>query len=126
MRLGQSYRMSIRRCPLMFCVQATPRSLVIWSFMSVMPCRANLAVDESNRTGIRLAGGVPPLMKLMMDRPSEQVGQLAVCCLCSCWQQVLAWLGLAALDEWASEQEGQSDSLLPGDALTVNASSLTF
>ena len=31
-------------------------------------------------------------MKLMMDRPSEQVGQLAVCYLCFAWQPVLPGL----------------------------------
>jgi len=34
---------------------------------------ANLASESSNRKGIRLAGGVPPLMRLLMDKPSEQV-----------------------------------------------------
>ncbi|KAL0036406.1 hypothetical protein WJX77_006472 [Trebouxia sp. C0004] len=33
---------------------------------------ANLASESSNRKGIRLAGGVPPLMRLLMDKPSEQ------------------------------------------------------
>ena len=34
---------------------------------------ANLASESSNRKGIQLAGGVPPLMRLLMDKPSEQV-----------------------------------------------------
>ena len=34
---------------------------------------ANMAVKDSNRTGIRLAGGIPPLMRLLLERPSEQV-----------------------------------------------------
>jgi len=34
---------------------------------------ANLASESSNRKGVRLAGGVPPLMRLLMDKPSEQV-----------------------------------------------------
>lgn len=34
---------------------------------------ANLAVDESNQTAIRLAGGIPPLMRLLTVRPTDQV-----------------------------------------------------
>lgn len=34
---------------------------------------ANLAVAESNRKGIRLAGGLPPLLRLLLERPTEQV-----------------------------------------------------
>ena len=39
---------------------------------------ANLASESSNRKGIWLAGGIPPLMRLLMDRPSEQVSILVV------------------------------------------------
>ena len=39
---------------------------------------ANLASESSNRKGIRLAGGVPPLMRLLMDKPSEQVRLLSI------------------------------------------------
>lgn len=46
-------------------------------------------------------------MKLMMDRPSEQVGQLAVYCHCIIWLGVMPWLDLAAPDDWPSEQEGK-------------------
>ena len=34
---------------------------------------ANLAVADANRTGIRLAGGLPPLLRLLLERPTEQV-----------------------------------------------------
>lgn len=34
---------------------------------------ANLASESSNRKLLRLAGGVPPLMRLLMDKPSGQV-----------------------------------------------------
>ena len=34
---------------------------------------ANLSIDDNSRKGIRLAGGVPPLMRLLLEKPSEQV-----------------------------------------------------
>lgn len=34
---------------------------------------ANLAVDESNQTAIRLSGGIPPLMRLLTLKPTDQV-----------------------------------------------------
>ena len=33
---------------------------------------ANLSIDDNSRKGIRLAGGVPPLMRLLLEKPSEQ------------------------------------------------------
>ena len=34
---------------------------------------ANLGSAANNRTGIRLAGGIPPLVALLMEQPSQQV-----------------------------------------------------
>ena len=33
---------------------------------------ANLAVHESNQTAIRLSGGIPPLMRLLTLKPTDQ------------------------------------------------------
>jgi len=33
---------------------------------------ANLAVHDSNQTAIRLAGGIPPLMRLLTLKPTDQ------------------------------------------------------
>lgn len=33
---------------------------------------ATLAASDSNQTAVRLAGGIPPLMRLLTVRPSEQ------------------------------------------------------
>ena len=34
---------------------------------------ANLGSAPNNRTGIRLAGGIPPLVALLMEQPTPQV-----------------------------------------------------
>lgn len=38
---------------------------------------ANLASTPANKTGIRLSGGVPPLVALLMEQPSKQVAHAA-------------------------------------------------
>lgn len=35
---------------------------------------ANLGSAPNNRTGIRLAGGIPPLVALLMEQPTPAVG----------------------------------------------------
>lgn len=40
---------------------------------------ANLGSAPNNRTGIRLAGGIPPLVALLVEQPTPQVSFLVLC-----------------------------------------------
>ena len=40
---------------------------------------ATLAASDSNQTAVRLAGGIPPLMRLLTVRPSEQARTRCAC-----------------------------------------------
>lgn len=65
---------------------------------------ANLASESSNRKGIRLAGGVPPLMRLLMDKPSEQVS--------------IAQVIYSSADVWTGWQAG-CDETISGQAQRI-------
>ncbi len=40
---------------------------------------ANLGSQPNNRTGIRLAGGIPPLVSLLFEQPSNAVRACTTC-----------------------------------------------